>query len=88
MNKSTQDLIGRILALEELIVLTIRALPPAQRREVGFLAEETARMMSERVMGYAEMGVADRQDFHRNRLLALMNAQQPAGESESDGNEP
>ena len=81
MNKNTQDLIGRILALEEMIVLTIRALPPAQRREIGFLAAETGRLMSEQVMNYEAMGVWDRQEFHRNRLLALMNAQNPAPES-------
>lgn len=85
MNKNTQDLIGRILAIEEMIVLTIRALPPAQRREVGFLAAETGRVMDEKVMDYQAMGVWDRQEFHRNRLLALMNAQQPADESEPDG---
>ena len=91
MNKNTQDLIGRILALEEMLVMTIRALPPAQRREVGFSAEETGRMMSEQVMNYEAMGVWDRQEFHRNRLLALMNAQQPTPESrpsESYGNGP
>jgi hypothetical protein len=81
MNKNTQDLIGRILAIEEMIVLTIRALPPAQRREIGFLAAETGRLMSEQVMDYQAMGVWDRQEFHRNRLLALMNAQQPTPES-------
>ncbi len=91
MNKNTQDLIGRILAIEEMIVLTIRALPPAQRREIGFLAAETGRLMSEQVMDYQAMGVWDRQEFHRNRLLALMNAQQPtpgARPSESGGNGP
>ena len=76
MNKNTQDLIGRILALEEMIVLTIRALPPAQRREIGFLAAENGRLMSEQVMNYEAMGVWDRQEVHRNRLLALMNAEQ------------
>ena len=88
MNKNTQDLIGRILALEEMLVLTIRALPPAQRREIWFLAAETGRLMSEQVIDYSAMGVWDRQEYHRNRLLALMNAQQPAPESGSDGTQP
>jgi hypothetical protein len=89
MNKNTQDLIGRILAIEEMIVLTIRALPPAQRREIGFLAAETGRLMSEQVMNYEAMGVWDRQEVHRNRLLALMNAENPppAGSPDQPGSE-
>jgi hypothetical protein len=81
MNKNTQDLIGRILALEEMVILAIRALPPAQRREVGFLAEEASRMMAEQVMNYEAMGIADRQEFHKRRLIGMMNAHNPGPES-------
>jgi hypothetical protein len=81
MNKNTQDLIGRILALEEMVTLAIRALPPAQRREVEFLAEETSRMMAEQVMNYEAMGIADRQEFHKRRLIGMMNAHKPEPDS-------